>query len=242
MRRRALALLAVAIVATSGCVAEDSSGRHPASASPTTARGDEDPVATTLDDPVPPGQLPGNDEELVERATANLEDADIELGLEDAELVARARTFCSILSGGGMVAAKVDVWAGTIDFYEGSAEVFDAALDTYCPELRDGYTQIREGDASAGPTTEERGDLARFFLEMRESDLSDRTDGELSRDAAAVCLAPSGERWLLSRDVRRTLRPVARRDQVAYLFALTLSYCDERLDQLFEAVGATDLS
>ena len=141
-----------------------------------------------------------------------------------------------------MVAAKVDVWAGTIDFDEGSADVFDAALDTYCPELRDGYTRIREGDGSAGPTSEERGDLARFFLEVRESDLSDRTDGELSRDAAAVCLAPSGERWLLSRDVRRTLRPVARRDQVAYLFALTLAYCDERLDQLFEAVGATDLS
>lgn len=242
MRRRALAALAMAVGATSGCTAKDSSSRPPPSSSPTTDRADQDPVATALDDPVPPGQLPGDDEELVERATANLEDADIDLGLEDTELVARARMFCSILSGGGMVAAKVDVWAGTIDFFEGSAEVFDAALDTYCPELRDGYTQIREGDGSAGPTTEERGDLARFFLEMRESDLSDRTDGELSRDAAAVCLAPSGERWLLSRDVRRTLRPVARRDQVAYLFALTLAYCDERLDQLFEAVGATDLS
>jgi hypothetical protein len=69
--------------------------------------------------------------------------------------------FCLIRSGGGVVAAKVDVWAGTIDFYEGSAEVFDAALDTYCPELRDGYTQIREDGASAGPTSEERGDVAR---------------------------------------------------------------------------------
>lgn len=42
--------------------------------------------------------------------------------------------------------------------------------------------------------------------------------------------------------MRRILRPVARRDKVAYLFALTLGYYDERLDQLIEATGAAELS
>jgi hypothetical protein len=93
--------------------------------------------------------------------------------------------FCLILSGGGVVAAKVDVWAGTIDFYEGSAEVFDAALDTYWPRA----PRRLHPDPGGWRFSRAHQRGARRPREMR-----------------------------LSRDVRRTLRPAARRDQVAYLF------------------------
>ncbi|MBL0748997.1 DUF732 domain-containing protein [Nocardioides baculatus] len=197
-----------------------------------------DPVAVPLGPTVPPEELPGDDGEFLEQATTNLDDADIDLGLSDDELVERGRTFCSILTGGGMVAAKVDVWSGSLQFDDGSAEVFDAALDAYCPDLRDGYLTIRTGEGTARPTSEERADLARFFLDWREVPTDGLTDGDLSTDAAAVCLAPSGERWLRSKDVRRTLRHVDGPDRVSYLFALTLAYCDDRLDDLKQAFAS----
>ncbi|RYB88847.1 hypothetical protein EUA06_18875 [Nocardioides glacieisoli] len=192
------------------------------------------PLAT----PVPPDDLPGDDEEFLDRATANLDRADIDLRISDEKLVDRGRTFCSILSGGGMVAAKVDVWAASLEFDDGSGEVFDAAVDAYCPNLLDGYREIRTGDQSAEPTHEERGDLARFFLDWRKVPTDDMTDGDLSTDAAAVCLAPSGARWLRSKDVSRTLRHVSDADQISHLFALTLAYCDDRLDDLDKAFAS----
>lgn len=149
-------------------------------------------MAVPIAKPKQPSEFVGNDDEFLRRVRKNFDRSDVTRAISDQTLVTLAREFCSVLSGGGMLASKVDFWGG---FYHLdnplSGAMFLAAFDVYCPDLAEGYVRIRTGSQTAEPTVQERADLARFTATFHQPGavrpIARMSDADVERAAAIVC-------------------------------------------------------
>ena len=126
------------------------------------------------------------DEHFLAVARGLLIALDTEAPASDARLVEVGREVCSLLSGGGAVASKLDMYAGQHDYAEeGWTAAVVGGIQEFCPELGPGYFADRRGPLPM--TTAEKLDLFRFGVRTGvgvEQKISDRA---IERLATQVC-------------------------------------------------------
>lgn len=238
-RRYAVLLLALALAACGSSDDTDTSEVE-AAASPT-------PTDTVIAVPVTaekqPSDFSGDDSVFIKRVHGYLDRRKKKTDLSDAEMVKLGREFCSVTSGGGMLADKVDFWAGARGLSDESAdvEIFYAAWDAYCPEFRDGYTKVRLSAKTARPTSAETADLIRFVTTFRHPDADARlaavSDSEVAQAGGRFCAMRLEAEWPSSRIVGRLIGAIPEEVREYYLLALTLGYCPDRSDAVAKALG-----
>ena len=158
----------------------------------------------------------------------------------DEKLIRLGREFCSVLSGGGLLASKVDYWAGVNHLGDGPSrsdvEIFYAAWDAYCPEFRDGYAKVRLGKQSADPTGPERADLARFVAVTKFPRFIEQvrvlSDAEIRAAGSKLCGLPLKRGWSRTKQVQALVSGLPDDIRPFYLIGLGLAYCEERIDAI----------
>lgn len=150
----------------------------------------------------PPDSFPGDDEKFLARTRGVLVARSTDAPGADSELVQVGREFCSLLSGGGAVAEKLNLYGGQRNMVEeGWTAVIIAAIETYCPQLGDGYYADRTNPPET--TSNEKADLARYAIRAFKPNarLSDTRIARLA-DAACDRLATDPETYLANLDPR----------------------------------------
>jgi hypothetical protein len=195
--RTAVLAAAVAVVAlTAGCAGGVVASRAPGTDSsapevipaprelPTFAPDARLPLAEAT----PAFQFEGDDEELLARARGYLLRLGDDAPTSESDMVGTARAICSVLSGGGAVAAKVDVYAGSRSISgPGWTSVIGAGIDTYCPELGAAYFADRSNELPR--TAAEDADLVRYMVDLTLGDgySADLSDRYIARSSRRVC-------------------------------------------------------
>jgi hypothetical protein len=167
-----------------------------------------------------PDDFPGDDEHFLAVARGLLIALDTEAPASDQRLVAAGREFCSLLSGGGAVASKLDMYAGQRNYAEeGWTAVILAGIQEYCPELGPGYFADRSGPLPM--TSAEKLDLFRYAtrnligVELR---ISDRA---IERLATRTCLRVATD----PDELLEGLDLTADREALVAILAAILAFC-----------------
>ena len=241
-----LIALVLALHVLTGCGSDDSSAGSSRSAStPPSASLSVVPAPTTFPtfDPqarIPlgaqtaPEDFPGDDEHFLAVARGILVSMDTEAPAADPQLVTAAREICSLLSGGGAVASKLDMYAGQRDYADkGWTAVIFGAIQEYCPELGPGYFADRRGPLPM--SSAEQLDLFRYAIRTGLGVEQQISDQEIEKLAAQVCHKLSTDPDHLLQD----LNPNADRPTFVTIFAAIVAFCpgdghvlDELMDDL----------
>jgi hypothetical protein len=232
------------LAACSSDAGDDRSKESPTESSPTPSpsSASEDIVGVPVTKAKQPSGFPGDDKEFLRRVDGYLLKSGVTTEMNDRTRVAYGRQFCAILSGGGMVAGKVDFWGGTIQIERGpDAAIFVAALDIYCPELAAGYTRIRRGSQTKRPTVAQSADLARFVMTLHHPNVVPAAEALstriLQRTASEYCKETADLDWPSTPEVVRTANRLPRPGRLLLLVGLTLGFCPETGEQLEIVLG-----
>jgi hypothetical protein len=158
---------------------------------------------------------------------------DEEAPAADARLVTVGREVCSLLSGGGAVATKLDFYAGQRSMSEdGWTAVIGAAIQTYCPDLGPGYFADRDGPLPM--TSPEQADLVRYLVRAGAGEDADLRDEQILRLSHKVCglLDTSPERL-------PTVPDGAGRTTALVVFAVVNAYCPEHGGELEQLLSSS---
>ncbi len=158
------------------------------------------PVSAPITKRVRPSAFRGDDSAYVRQVHTFLDERSVTSPYSDAELVERGRDFCSVISGGGLLAEKVDFWAGftSIDL-DTSVHVFKAAGSVYCPKAFSAYVDLRLAGNTGKPTAREKADLVRFDASVGSGSFAtpvDRvSDSRILRDGRRLCSTEFTRGW-----------------------------------------------
>lgn len=211
--------------------------------SPTRPEPTDPPGLVPLTAPRAAAESQGDETEFVRQVRENLEQDEVETKLSDSRLLLFGRELCSVLSGGGLLADKVDYWAGFRNLEDGpDAAIVLAANGVFCRALTEDFTSLQLQENAASPTAAERGDLARFVTVLDEPDLGTRVgaieDPDLERDAAKACALDFGSEWWESGEVARLESSLPEKARMAYVVGLVTAYCPDEADEMIEALEA----
>jgi hypothetical protein len=138
-----------------------------------------------------PEDFSGDDEHFLAVARCLLIALETDAPASDPRPVTVGREICSLLSGGGAVASKLDMYAGQHDYAEkGWSAVIFGGIQAYCPELGPGYFADRSGPLPM--TAAEKLDLFRYATRTGtgvDQQISDRAITRLA--ISAVSLQPT---------------------------------------------------
>lgn len=233
---RSLAALLVASVLVA-CESGGELNRSDDSSNSTSA----DIVAVPITKPTQPSGFAGDDDEFVRVVHEYFDKADVTAQMSDRTLVTVGREFCFVLSGGGMLADKVDFWAGTRHLENGpDVPIFSAAWDVYCPDLAEGYRRIRLGSRSQEPTARQRVDLATFVATLHQPggvpSIERMSTTEVERAAATLCRMSFDTGWERTPPVVRLTRPVPQAARLQYLAGLALGFCPDVTSEMMASL------
>lgn len=197
-------------------------------------------VIVPLASPRAPADFTGDDAEFVRQVRVILKQDKVSTKMSDSRLVSLGKEFCSVLSGGGLLATKVDHWAGSRDLKQGvDAAILDAARAVLCGDLADGYTRLRVSERS-DPTSAERADLARFVTALDQPDLDKLvaaiSDPDVAGDAEEACAIDFDGQWWNSRAARKLEGGLPEQGRMAYVVGLVTAYCPEEADPMIDAL------
>jgi len=226
-------VIAVAAFVVSACGAgpEDVEQSQPDpeshAASPRTPSLEPDTGRPPVVEALPPNSFPGDDEVFLD-LYGTYREITKEADRSD-EAVALARRFCSIISGGGLVADKVDYWGAYSQFPDSAGALLTAAGESYCPAFFAAYTRVRGSDEPAPSTAAEKVDMTRFAFSVvgarPELNLS---DAAIARQAGEVCALSPAELTAATREF------IAAGDQasITRTLAFAVGFCPNRRPQL----------
>ena len=181
-----------------------------------------------------PEDFAGDDEHFLAVTRGLLIALDEEAPAADPRLVTVGREVCSLLSGGGAVAAKLDFYAGQRSMSEdGWTAVIGAAIQTYCPDLGPGYFADRDGPLPM--TSAEQADLVRYVVRAGVGDDADVPDDQILRLSRKVC-------GLLDSSPDRLPNLVGEgtgRNTAVVVFAVVLAYCPEHQAALGQLLASS---
>ena len=222
-----VALLVATLAAGSfGACSTGGDDPAPGAASPGAAPPAPPPARIALAPQRPAEFFPGSDQSFLGAVRQELDG--VEAPASDADMVDRGRELCSVLSGGGAVADKVDFWSGSFDLGDPAWDaVFRAATTTYCRELADGFRADRTEEIE--PTAAERADLARFVVRqgLGVTAFDTASDAEVADDAEGSCQTVRADpetlgRWVDSGDL----------SPLMHALGAVTAYCPELSDHV----------
>lgn len=205
---------------TPGASGEESEDDDPHVGEDSTESG---PRAIAIGDPQPASSFSGDDTAFATELADLLEELSLPAPVDDTTAVSIGKDFCSVLSGGGLLARKVDFWADQHQ-YAGHdyASIFQAALDQYCHNFLDAY--LTERTVTRKATVPEEVDVVRFVGDtgLRDGAFDALPDDRIATEGAATCRQLTAEPELLA-----TLVGNAAADDRALLTGYVLGFCPE---------------
>jgi len=200
-------------------------------------------VAVPISRPREPDDFPGNDGDLIRAFEVHVTHFEVAQKPSEQSVIEYAREFCSVLSGGGLLAEKVNGWGGASRIpTDVDVPVFLAALDVYCAEYAQEYANVRAEGDKVEPSESELADLVRFFAGLPGtvgvSKLEAIPDEEILLRSENMCSAPGGFQALSPSAIRQLTESVPRSSQRGFAGGLVMIECPERVEELRAWLGA----